>query len=331
MQSADFDEDLYKNWFRRPTLFVACAWFLLAVAGRILVRAALGELALLAQRYLGVDARAQVPAAVEIVFQMGVLALPVLRYMLRHPGVEQSMRVRAPHPVVAGYAAGLAVAAVPLCSCLTGWWTLLIRSAGGSVQDTTAVPLGAAALCIALLLKALLPGVCEELMFRGGIMGAWERRGTERALVISTLAFAALHGSVQGLPVQLLMGFSLGWLVIESDSLWTGVIFHVAFNGATVALSSLLGVDMDLHIYAITAPGPATTLLIADTVAAGALFGLMLIGLKALCGRLVTRMDGPKQLDLTPLEPHELVVLLAGALTAAVCYMEDILRVCGVL
>ena len=33
MQSADFDEDLYKNWFRRPTLFVACAWFLLAVAG----------------------------------------------------------------------------------------------------------------------------------------------------------------------------------------------------------------------------------------------------------------------------------------------------------
>ena len=41
---------------------------------------ALGELALLAQRYLGVDARAQVPAAVEIVFQMGVLAVPVLRY-----------------------------------------------------------------------------------------------------------------------------------------------------------------------------------------------------------------------------------------------------------
>ena len=33
MQSADFEEDLYKNWFRRPTLFAACAWFLLAVAG----------------------------------------------------------------------------------------------------------------------------------------------------------------------------------------------------------------------------------------------------------------------------------------------------------
>ena len=150
------------------------------------------------------------------------------------------MRVRAPHPVVAGYAAGLAVAAVPLCSCLTGWWTLLIRSAGGSVQDTTAVPLGAAALCIALLLKALLPGVCEELMFRGGIMGAWERRGTEHALVISTLAFAALHGSVQGLPVQLTMGFALGYAVCKSGSLWVGVIIHTVANAGMLLSGYLL-------------------------------------------------------------------------------------------
>ena len=31
-----------------------------------------------------------------------------------------------------------------------------------------------------------------------------KRRGAERALVVSSLAFAAMHGSVQGLPVQLL-------------------------------------------------------------------------------------------------------------------------------
>ena len=46
MQSADFEDDLYKNWFRRPTLFAACGWFLLAVAGRIIVKMALGEFAL---------------------------------------------------------------------------------------------------------------------------------------------------------------------------------------------------------------------------------------------------------------------------------------------
>ena len=53
MQSADFEEDLYKKWFRRPTLFMACAWFLLAVAGRIVIRVGLSELALLMKRLGG--------------------------------------------------------------------------------------------------------------------------------------------------------------------------------------------------------------------------------------------------------------------------------------
>ena len=329
MQSADFEEDLYKNWFRRPTLFAACAWFLLAVAGRIILRLALGECALELRLRFGVDIRAQAAAAGDFLFQMGLLALPVARYALNHPGVEQSMRVRAPHPVIMGYAAGLAVAAVPLCGCLTGWWTLLIRLAGGVVANASTVPATAAGLCAMLLLQAILPGLCEETLFRGGVMGAWERRGAERALVVSSLAFAAMHGSVQGLPVQLLLGFSLGWIVMRSGSLWTGVIFHMVYNSSTLILSYLLGSDVSVNIYSLSSP--AMTLFIADTVASGALFGLMLIGLRALCGRLVPPAEGPRQLDLTPLEPMELVVLAAGVVTVMIQYLEDILRICGVL
>ena len=329
MQSADFDEDLYKNWFRRPTLFAACAWFLLAVAGRIVLRLALGELALALRLYGGMDIRVHAAAAADLIFQMGLLALPVARYAVNHPGVEQSMRVRAPHPVTAGYAVALAVAAVPVCSCLTGWWTLLMRGAGGIVEGASPVPATAAGLCGMLLLQGVLPGVCEETLFRGGIMGAWERRGTERALVVSSLAFAALHGSVQGLPVQLLLGFSLGWIVTKTNSLWTGVIFHIVYNSTVLILSYLLSGDVNVNIYAMSRP--AMTLFIADTVASCALFGLMLIGLKALCARLVPRVEGERPLDLTPLEPLELVVLMAGIVTVMICYLEDILRICGVL
>ena len=330
MQSADFEEDLYKNWFRRPTLFAACAWFLLAAAGRIILRLALSELAMALQLCWGVDIRVHMSSAADILFEMGLLALPVARYAVTHPGVEQSMRIKAPHPVIAGYAAALAMAAVPFCSCLTGWWTLLIRSAGGVLRETSAAPATAAGLCAALLLKAALPGLCEETLFRGGIMGAWERRGAERALVISSLAFAALHGSVSELPVQLLMGFSLGWMVMKSGSLWIGVIFHMVFNGTVIAASSALDGRVNMYIYTLSS-GPALTLIAADTVASGALFGLMLIGLKALCRRLTPQGEGPRQPDLTPLEPLELVVLMAGVVTVMICYLEDILRICGVL
>ena len=116
---------------------------------------------------------------------------------------------------------------------------------------------------------------------------------------------------------------------MRSGSLWTGVIFHIMYNSTILIVSYLLGGDLSMNIYALSSP--ATTLFIADTVASCALFGLMLIGFKALCGRLVPTTERPRQLDLTPLEPMELVVLAAGVVTVMIQYLEDILRICGVL
>jgi len=331
MQSADFDEDLYKKWFRRPTLFVACAWFLLALAGRIVIRLALGELALLLRQAGLADVRGHVAAAGDIIYQMGVLAFPVLWYAARHAGVEQAMRLHPPHPLLAGHAILLAAAAVPLSGCLSGWWMLMIRQAGGTLSSAAAAPDSPAALTRALLLSALLPACCEEIMFRGGIMGAWGRRGSERALVASALMFTALHGSVQGLPAQLVMGFVLGYAVLRTGSLWTGVIIHGVFNAGVLALQYLLGGHAEANIYAIASSRDTLRLFAADTVATAALFCLLLVWLKKLCDRLQPEALSPAPADLSPFEPLELVVLFAGVITAAVVYMEDILSICGVL
>ena len=331
MQSADFEEDLYKNWFRRPTLFVACAWFLMATAGLVVLRLALGEIALLLKQIGPWDIRGHVSAAASILYQLGALAFPVAWYASRHPGVSQSMRLRAPHPLVAGHAVVLGAAGVALATCLSAWWTLLIQSAGGTLQASSSFPATPAALVQALILNALLPAVCEELMFRGGILGAWERRGADSAIVVSSLMFAALHGSVEGLPVQLVMGFALGYVVMRSGSLWAGVIAHASFNAGVLVAGYLLNGREIVNIYAITSSGAALGLFIADTVASAALFGLLLIWMRYICTRL--HLGGPQlsQPDPTPLEPLELIVLIAAILTAAICYMEDILAICGVL
>ena len=331
MQSADFEEDLYKTWFRRPTMFVACAWFLLAVAGRMILRLGLSELALLL-RQLGLwDIRAQAGAAAEILYQAGMLAFPAAWYAARHPGVEQAMRLKAPHPLAAAHAMVLAAAGVTLAVCLSAWWRLLIEKAGGALPASSSAPQTPAALAQALLLNALLPGVCEELMFRGGIMGAWERRGADGALVASGLMFAALHGSVEGLPVQLVMGFALGYIVLRSGSLWTGVIFHTAFNAGALVLGYLLRGRAFVNIYAVLSSGTALGLFVADTIASAALFVLLLLWLKRVCVRLGLGGSRLSQPDPAPLEPMDLLVLSAGILTAAICCMGDILEVCGIL
>ena len=115
----------------------------------------------------------------------------------------------------------------------------------------------------------------------------------------------------------------------DSDRVFVRLIFHIVYNSVVLVASFLLGNEISVNIYSLSQP--AATLFIADTVASGALFGLMLIGLRMLCRRLVPRTEGPKQLDLTPLEPMDLVVLAAGVVTVMICYLEDILKICGVL
>ena len=79
--------------------------------------------------------------------------------------------------------------------------------------------------------------------------------------------------------VAVVMGFALGYAVIRSGSLWTGVIFHAAFNAGVLMLSWFAGRNIEMNIYALTASPQALSLFIADTVATGALFGLMLLWL----------------------------------------------------
>ena len=314
-------------WLRRPTLFMANAWYLLTAASLWALPQLLAYLTKFIHRTWGVE----LPLTL---YSGGIycllMALPVILYAADKPGLSLSLRLRDPRPHVPPLAILSGVTGAFFCDRLGECWARLISLVGGQIARAPAAPpQGWAEMAGALFGFALLPGLCEELLFRGGMLGAWERRGTERALVVSSLAFAALHGSVQGLPVQLLLGFSLGWIVTKTNSLWTGVIFHIVYNSTVLILSYLLGGDVSVNIYAMSRP--AMTLFIADTVASCALFGLMLIGLRALCARLVPRVEGERPLDLTPLEPLELVVLMAGIVTVMICYLEDILKICGVL
>ena len=89
-------------------------------------------------------------------------------------------------------------------------------------------------LCV--IYAAVLPGIFEELTFRGMVLPALEQQGTRRAVRISALLFALLHGSVTGVPAQLLLGLMIGELVICCDSIYAGLIFHTSYNAAVMII-----------------------------------------------------------------------------------------------
>ena len=97
-----------------------------------------------------------------------------------------------------------------------------------------------------LLLIAVLPGIGEELLFRGivqkqigGIL-----RSPIAAIWIAAFIFSAIHMQFEGFLPRLILGVVLGYLYYWTKNLWVPIIAHAFNNGIQVVL--IYAMDMDL-------------------------------------------------------------------------------------
>ncbi len=82
---------------------------------------------------------------------------------------------------------------------------------------------------------AVVPAVCEEIMFRGYVMRLLEKSsGVILAILLSGLIFGLFHLRITQLIPLSLIGMLLGWVTIKTGSLYPAVIMHFVHNGATV-------------------------------------------------------------------------------------------------
>ena len=89
---------------------------------------------------------------------------------------------------------------------------------------------------ILVLFVALLPAVCEELLFRGIIQNAIKRRwhSIHAAVWITALLFSLCHGDLFALLPRLLLGALLGYLFVYSGSLLVNTLVHFVNNAIVV-------------------------------------------------------------------------------------------------
>lgn len=334
------EEQQFRKWLRRPTLFIANAWYLLAAAGQYVISVIIGVIAAIAGYFGGAISNSGLTYGISTIYEIGILALPVIIYAAKHEGVGQSMRLNPPKGGTMIAAAATAFIGVLAVNNLGMWWMLLIEALGGDLY-TSAVPVPTTVneLTSAILMVGVIPGICEELFFRGGLMGAWERRGTKTALVITSVLFALLHGTVLGLPTQLIMGFVLGYLLILSDSIYVSMIYHTVHNSSAMILAyigetaagSAAAVDpyLDMAGYIMSTGGFG--MLIVQTIILTAMY----IGALVLLSRSEQR-SGRKLVkivhgDESKMTWQELLVLIAGLITVGMAYFSDILTLCGVI
>ncbi|HRY83867.1 MAG TPA: ABC transporter permease subunit/CPBP intramembrane protease [Candidatus Cloacimonadota bacterium] len=92
-----------------------------------------------------------------------------------------------------------------------------------------------------IIIIAVLPGICEEILFRGFMVRFYEAHGTKVALVVSAVLFAAFHlDPFRFLPV-LVLGLLLSWLTLRSGSIYNSMFSHALNNGFALFITIFAG------------------------------------------------------------------------------------------
>lgn len=112
------------------------------------------------------------------------------------------------------------------------------------------MPEGWLGFIISVLSVAVAPALIEEFLFRGVIMGSLLKFGKAFAIFTSALIFGLIHGNLVQIPFAFLVGLVIGTMVVETNSIWTGVIIHFINNSISVCFDYLSGF-MDENILII--------------------------------------------------------------------------------
>ena len=169
-----------------------------------------------------------------------LLFLPALVFV-RWSGGDLRTSLSLRRPSVAGVAGGLllVVGATPV-GWLLAWLQTLVFPVPWEMLEGMERMLAADSpgpLLWLLVAVAVTPAVCEEIVFRGVLLGATRHLAPWRFLLLNGLVFGAFHLSLETwirfLPTAW-VGIVIAWAVWRTGSLFIGMLMHLVNNGVIV-------------------------------------------------------------------------------------------------
>ncbi len=316
---------------RKPSVFAASFLFLLAGMGKLVGEYVAWPFVFLAGRLFGgVDAGAQ-SQLTQFLYYILFVALPVMLYARRDPGIASHLRIEPLKGRVAALSVLTAAVAVLFINCVSQLWFILIQCMGGTIPASgVAVPTTVRGLASAVILSAVLPGICEELLFRGLMLSAWEERGSLRAVTTVSLLFTLLHGNLLGIPSEFICGVLLACIVISSGSLFAGMVFHTVFN-STLLIASYWARTVETGAEAAYTGALSLLPFLLGALLFGSILMFLMRRFRALRLRDGRKTFGVPPCPERPVRMSELIVQISGVIVASVWYVIDLFRISGFL
>lgn len=89
-----------------------------------------------------------------------------------------------------------------------------------------------------IVVIAIVPAVCEEMLFRGLLQSFFSRRGMNAHLAVwlVSIIFGVVHFQFAGIFARIFLGAVLGYLFHYSRTLWLPIVVHALNNAGSVIL-----------------------------------------------------------------------------------------------
>lgn len=112
----------------------------------------------------------------------------------------------------------------------------------GIYSDYTALQDPSSTLDVVMIFigSAIVPPLFEEFAIRGVLMQSLRKYGDAFAIIASAFVFGVFHGNIVQIPFAFLCGLFIGYAVIATESLWTGVIIHGLMNAMSAISSGII-------------------------------------------------------------------------------------------
>ena len=112
-----------------------------------------------------------------------------------------------------------------------------LRLMGFALPERAAGAVDASIFLPCLLASGLLAPICEELFFRGYLMGVFARFGRGRAVWCTALLFALAHGVDTAFLPRVLIGALLGDAMTRTGSILAPMLLHGCYNIAIILIN----------------------------------------------------------------------------------------------
>ncbi|MBR0165114.1 MAG: CPBP family intramembrane metalloprotease [Lachnospiraceae bacterium] len=185
-----------------------------------------------------------------IIMQFVYVALTLFALWYIRADMRAVYALRAPHRgrMFAGGVL-LGIGAFALAQFMGYWLSRLLPSSMEAVGDQFDQILSGVPFIQVFLAVAVIPAICEELVFRGYFYTAFAgKMKALSAVLLTTFLFALFHWSmIRFLPV-FFIGLLCTWARHQSGSIFPAMLIHFINNGTVLVLSELAGDSAEAEI-----------------------------------------------------------------------------------